>query len=373
VTEFKGRGLRILIAGGGTGGHLYPALAIKEAIIDKANDAQIQFVGTRHGIEARVLKDRKETLHTLWIAGLKRGSLLQNAATAMKLLVSLIQSRRIIRKFRPHLVIGTGGYVMGPVLFAAQRMGIPTLLQEQNSFPGLTTRKLAPKADAVCTAFKDAENRMQARRIELTGNPVRKAFRLTDKVQALESLKLDKDRKTLLFVGGSQGAKSINRTVGDALDALLKHYNVVWQTGSFGVPESVPTSLIESETQQNHLRVLPFIEKMETAYAAADLAICRAGAMTIAELTICGLPAIFIPFPYATDDHQTANAKSLCDAGAASMIKDSDLNASSLLAEIHRILESPDLQITMRASMSRLAKPDAAKRIADIALNLIKL
>jgi UDP-N-acetylglucosamine--N-acetylmuramyl-(pentapeptide) pyrophosphoryl-undecaprenol N-acetylglucosamine transferase len=372
VIESNNKTLRILIAGGGTGGHLYPALAIKEAIKDKAGDAQIQFVGTRHGIEARVLKARNEVFHTLWIAGLKRGSFLQNAATGVKLLVSLIQSFRILRNLRPHLVIGTGGYVMGPLLYTAQQMRIPTLLQEQNSYPGLTTRKLSPRADVVCTAFRDAESRMKARRIELTGNPVRKAFRTIDKAHALETLQLDNSRKTLLFVGGSQGAKSINRTLGDALERLLKQYNVIWQTGSFGVPDSVSKSLIEIETQRNRLRVQPFIDEMEIAYAAADLAVCRAGAMTIAELAICSLPAILIPFPYATDDHQTANAKSLCDVGAASMIRDSELNASVLLGEINRILESSNLLDNMRASMSRLAKPDAAQRIAEIALNLIK-
>lgn len=363
--------LRILIAGGGTGGHLYPALAIQEAILARAPHTDIEFVGTRQGIESRVLPQNGQKLNYLWVSGLKRGSLIQNFSTALKLGVSLLQSSRLISRFKPQLVIGTGGYVMGPVLYMAQRKGIPTLLQEQNSFPGLTTRKLAPRADIICIAFPDAAQRMKANRIELTGNPVRGSFRTVDKLTAKAQYLLDAERPTLLFVGGSQGARSINNAVADALETLLKRFNIIWQTGKFGIPETVSQSLIETATDQHHLKVQPFFDDMPVAYAASDLAICRAGAMTIAELAICGLPAIFIPFPFATDDHQTANAKSLHDAGAASLISDKALTADSMTNEIERIFDDNRLD-ELRAAMKTFAKPDAAKHIAEIALNLIR-
>lgn len=366
-TEFNPR---ILIAGGGTGGHLYPAIAIQEAVLSRAPNAEIEFVGTKQGIESKILPKKKLILNHLWISGLKRGSPLQNLATVLKLGVSLLQSARLIKRFKPHLVIGTGGYVMGPVLYMAQRKGIPTLLQEQNSFPGLTTRKLAPKADAVCVAFPHAARLMKTKRIEITGNPVRSGFQSIEKSEALKSYSLDPARPTLLFVGGSQGARSINLAVADALQELLKRFNIIWQTGKFGVPEAASPSVIESETARHHLRILPFIDDMQTAYAASDLAICRAGAMTIAELAICRLPAVFIPFPFATDDHQTANAKSLCDAGAASLIADRDLTSAVMIKEINRIFENKIIG-DMRTAITAFAQPEAADHIAEIALSLI--
>jgi UDP-N-acetylglucosamine--N-acetylmuramyl-(pentapeptide) pyrophosphoryl-undecaprenol N-acetylglucosamine transferase len=372
VTAHTDTEIRIVIAGGGTGGHLYPAIAIKEALQLKLPTATFTFVGTRDGIEARVLRKRAENFRTLWVSGFKRGSLFQNGFALMKLTVSLVQSAIILMRIRPHIAIGTGGFVMGPLLFLAQRMRIPTLLQEQNSVPGLTTRKLASRADAVCIAFTDAERRLQTKKTYLTGNPVRKEFGKVEQHDSTASFPLDPERKTLLIVGGSLGAQSLNRAVADALPQLVQTYNIIWQTGRTGVPDSASRSIIEHATGSGHLQITNFIEEMPQAYAASDLAICRAGAMTITELALCGLPAIFIPFPFATDDHQTANARSLCDKNAACLIPDNELTAETLLNNIHSILSTPDKLENMRTAMLAFAKPQAAEDIADIAIGLIR-
>jgi UDP-N-acetylglucosamine--N-acetylmuramyl-(pentapeptide) pyrophosphoryl-undecaprenol N-acetylglucosamine transferase len=363
---------RILIAGGGTGGHVFPALAIKQAIAAKAPDARIIFAGTRRGFEASILPRNHETLKFIWISGFSRRHMLQNLLLPLKLVVSFAQSLGLMMSFRPHLVIGTGGYVMGPVLWTAQWIGVPTLLQEQNSYPGYTTRKLSRKATVVCAGFEEVKNRLSAKRVEVTGNPLRSTFRAADRESARNKWNLDSNRQTILIFGGSAGAKSINEAVAGSIAELTSAFNVLWQTGKSGVPTSADQQTMLHATQAKHLLILEFIEDMANAYAIADLAICRAGAMTLAELAVIGVPAILVPYPFATDDHQSANAKSVAEKGGAVCIKDSELSPTLLTSTVRDILESADKLSQMSDGMKSLARPDAATRIAEIALTIVE-
>lgn len=364
--------LRVLIAGGGTGGHVFPALAIKQAIARHDPSATIWFAGTRNGLEAKVLPRSGETLKLIWISGFSRAHMTRNLLLPLKLIVSFAQSYLLLKSFKPHVVIGTGGYVMGPVLWTAQRLGIPTLLQEQNSFPGYTTRKLAPRAAVVCAGFEEVRDRLPAVRVEVTGNPLRSSFGTADRAAALRKWNLSPDRRTLLVFGGSAGAKSINEAVAGAVPQLTASCNLLWQTGRGGIPQSADKKVLDSARAAGRLTTLEFIEDMPSAYAAADLAVCRAGAMTLAELALTGLPAILIPYPFATDDHQTANACAIADRNAAVLIKDAELNPVDLSNTVHRILSAPDTVQTMSAQMKSLARPDAADRIAATAIAIAR-
>jgi UDP-N-acetylglucosamine--N-acetylmuramyl-(pentapeptide) pyrophosphoryl-undecaprenol N-acetylglucosamine transferase len=312
-----------------------------------------------------------ETLRTLWISGFHRRRAWKNLLLPLKLIVSALQSLWLLITFKPQLVIGTGGYVMGPVLFLAQKLGIPTLLQEQNSFPGLTTRRLAARAKAVCLGFEAARDRLPKASTHVTGNPLRSSFSQCDRQLARTKWALDGERKTVLVFGGSLGAQSINEAVAIALPKLLSSANVIWQTGKSGIPNSINQVTLAQATQERHLVVLPFIDNMSEAYAAADLAVCRAGAMTIAELAVTGLPAVFVPYPYATDDHQTANAKSLVDKGAAMLINDRDMTPTRILDTVTQCLASEPTLAQMSIAMKSFSRPRAADDTADLALSLL--
>jgi UDP-N-acetylglucosamine--N-acetylmuramyl-(pentapeptide) pyrophosphoryl-undecaprenol N-acetylglucosamine transferase len=351
---------------------VFPALAIKQALAQKAPNVQVIFAGTAHGFEAKILTKSHEILKTIWISGFSRRHPVQNILLPLKLVVSFFQSLALMLSFRPQLVIGTGGYVMGPVLWTAQCLGIPTLLQEQNSHPGYTTRKLAKRAAVVCLGFADAAKRLTARRVEVTGNPLRTSFKRVDPQIAHSKWNLDSNRKTILIFGGSAGAQSINRAVAQALPRLLETCNVLWQTGKSGVPESADPVLIQRSIDEHHLLILEFIDDMAHAYAAADVAICRAGAMTLAELAMIGVPAILVPYPFATDDHQTANAKSVADAGGAIVLKDADLTPDTLFDALEPLISTDSRLTEMGQQMNRLARSDAAYRIADIALTTLE-
>ncbi len=368
MTETSFTPLRVVIAGGGTGGHVFPALAIRQAIAQREPKAKVIFVGTKRGIEARVIPQAGETLRTIWISGFSRHHPAQNLLLPLKLAISLLQSLVLHLSFRPQVVIGTGGYVTGPVLWIAQQLRIPTVLQEQNSFPGWTTKKLAKRAAAVCIGFEDARRRMNSSRVHYTGNPLRSSFRTLSRDDARGNWLLDPARKTLLVIGGSLGARSINEAIGPLLPELLKMYNVIWQTGKPGVPKSVDQHLIHTTERDKHLNVQSFIEDMPGAYAMAELAICRAGAMTLAELAVAGVPAVLIPFPLATDDHQTVNATSVVSAGGAKLIADRDLSPESLLRTIEECVADDGSLRAMSAAMKSLARPEAALEIADIAI-----
>lgn len=355
---------RFVIAGGGTGGHIFPALAIAEGLRELHKDVQIRFVGTKGGMEARVIPEHGEALETIWISGFARKRLLKNLLLPIKLLISLWQSRQFLRSFQPHVVVGTGGYVMGPVLYAAQHMGIPTVLQEQNSLPGVTTQRLAKRAVLICAGFPDVATRLSESRVEFTGNPVRTLNSANTGARDPE-FDLDNRRRTLFAFGGSLGARSINQAIATALPEILQHYNLIWQTGKSGLPAHADANLIAQATASNQLRVLEFVGNMPAAYRVSSLAICRAGAMTLSELFLVGLPAILIPFPFAAEDHQSKNAERVAAAGGARIIADGEFSGDILLSVLNQVMNDASTLAQMSAGMKTLAKPDAARHIAE--------
>jgi UDP-N-acetylglucosamine--N-acetylmuramyl-(pentapeptide) pyrophosphoryl-undecaprenol N-acetylglucosamine transferase len=361
------RAPNILLAGGGTGGHVFPALAIADEIKRIEPDARFLFIGTKAKIEARVVPEHGYPFDTIWISGFHRRLTVDNLLFPLKVVVSLVQSLFVIRRFRPDVVVGTGGYVCGPILYVAALLRIPTVIHESNSFPGITTRFLAPRVSKVFVAFEDARRRLKRTdHVTVIGTPTREALGTIAKEIGYSFFGLDKGRKTLLVFGGSLGAASINDAVLGSLSELMRSgFQLIWQTG-----------------QSEYERVLavvgnrpvgwlgPFIDKMEYAAAAADLIVCRAGATTLAELTIVGKPAILVPYPYAAGDHQTYNARTLVDAGAAIMISDQNLG-QELLKVVLELFGSSGRLAQMAEASKRLGKPQAGPEIASAILGLV--
>jgi UDP-N-acetylglucosamine--N-acetylmuramyl-(pentapeptide) pyrophosphoryl-undecaprenol N-acetylglucosamine transferase len=358
--------MRILFAGGGTGGHLFPALAIAQEVKKIDTDCQIKFVGTRYGIEARMKDTIGYPLAMIAIRGLPRRLSWGLLLFPVRLIVSVVQAMRLCSRFRPDIVVGTGGYVSGPIIIAAAIKKIPRVLQEQNSYPGIVTRKLASKADMVFIAYKKAGEFLPSdTKRMITGNPVRKSIMGGNRVEALKRFELHDNRKTILILGGSQGAHRINEAILRSLEYLDDDVQLLWQCGKRDHKE-VAARLNKKDFV---ISLFPFSDNMESVYAAADLAIARAGALTIAELTACGIPAILIPYPYATADHQTHNASEIVKSGAADMISDTDLDQTMLLQKAMEIIRSGRLKI-MRDAAEKLGRPEAASEIAREVLQL---
>jgi UDP-N-acetylglucosamine--N-acetylmuramyl-(pentapeptide) pyrophosphoryl-undecaprenol N-acetylglucosamine transferase len=350
--------VRVLLAGGGTGGHLYPALAIAEAL--KIKGADIRFVGTRQGLEARVVPDRGFLLNTVWLSGFHRRRILVNLLFPLKMIVSLWQSFRILRRFQPQAALGTGGYVCGPVLLIAALHRIPVFLQEQNSYPGVTTRLLARFSKEVFLNFREAASYLPAgTKWRHVGNPVRPEFKRLERAAAVEKWGLNPQMPTLLVFGGSQGAMSINRAVALALPKLGDVCNLIWSRGFLDQSEPVgwrgPGVLV----------VKPYIDDMPSAYAAADLAVCRSGAMTLSELQAAALPAILVPYPYAAGDHQKHNAETFARTGGARIIDNWDLSGEKLFAVVNELLDNPDELTRMKRALEKIPRHNAAEIIAD--------
>ena len=362
----SGEAPRVLLAGGGTGGHLFPAIAIADEIRQQRPGAVVLFVGTKDKIEARVVPQRGDMFSAIWISGFHRSLRLSNLLFPVKVLVSLVQSIFLIRRFRPDVVIGTGGYVCGPVLSVAARMGVPVVVHESNSVPGVTTRMLSRRANAVFTAF-DVTAAWLPRKdnVQTVGTPVRKSLGTRTREEGSRTFGLDPGKRTVLVFGGSLGAASINAAVEQALipAAVDIGFQIIWQTGR--------TLAVPAERMQGTGWVGPFIDAMEDAYAAADLVVCRAGAATLAELTRLGKPAILVPFPHAAADHQTMNARVLADAGAALLMPDAAAERG-LATEIVRLLSHPARLADMHAAGLRLGKPDAAEKIARWVLAMVR-
>ena len=313
--------LKILIAAGGTGGHVFPAIAIADEIRKQRSTTEFLFVGTKGKIESRVVPERGYALKTIWISGFHRSARIENLLFPVKVIVSLVQSFFLIKQFHPDIVIGTGGYVCGPVLYVASLLGMPVVIHESNSFPGITTRLLSARATKVFTAF-DATAKWLKRKnnIELTGTPTRDVLGTVSHEEGITFFNLDPSKKTVLVFGGSLGAASINEAmkllVHELVDANIQW---IWQTGK------TDEVMVREFQNIKNCWINTFIDRMEYAYAAADVVVCRAGASTLAELTRLGKALILIPYPYAAADHQTFNAQTLVDAGAAVMIADRDV------------------------------------------------
>ncbi len=363
--------LRVLFAGGGTGGHLFPAIAIADEVRRSVPGAKILFVGTKDKIEARVVPGKGYRFETIWISGFRRSLAPGNLVFPFRVVVSVMQAFSIISRFRPHVVVGTGGYVSGPVLFAASRKGIPTLLQEQNSYPGVTTRMLAKRASEVHITFESSRKYIhRSDSVFVSGNPTRADLEQVDRSEALRYFGFVEDeRKTLLVFGGSLGAHTINQAVEHSLDQVMKHnVRLIWQTGR---EDFESAQRISFKAPRGSVWIQPFIDRMEYAYAASDLVVCRAGATTIAELTRLGKAAILVPYPFAAANHQVENARSMADAGAAEAIDD-DAIAERFSSAVLSILDGERLE-TMRSASRKLGRPYAAKEIAGHILNLAKV
>jgi UDP-N-acetylglucosamine--N-acetylmuramyl-(pentapeptide) pyrophosphoryl-undecaprenol N-acetylglucosamine transferase len=361
--------MRILFSGGGTGGHIYPAIAVAENIKERFPDAQMLFVGAEGRMEMSKVPEAGFEIEGLWISGLQRKLTFGNLLFPFKLLSSLLRARAIIKRFRPEIVAGFGGYASGATLYMAQLMGIPTLIQEQNSYPGITNKLLANKVDRICVAYDKVINYFDRDKVIVTGNPLRKlASSGLSKNEARKRLNMNEHLSTVLIVGGSLGAKSFNVVMeASYLEwSEWKDVQVIWQTGVsyFSRFENTNTAKLPNIYCQ------AFISDMATAYAAADLIVCRAGALTISELTVLGKACLLIPSPNVAEDHQTKNAMALVEKNAAVMIKDIDIH-KLFMPSIKDILADLVMLRSLETEAVKLGYPNATKEIADELLKLI--
>ncbi|MBI5026914.1 MAG: undecaprenyldiphospho-muramoylpentapeptide beta-N-acetylglucosaminyltransferase [Nitrospirae bacterium] len=364
--------MRIIIAGGGTGGHLFPGIALAREFKKVHASTEIMFVGTAEGIEATVVPKEGFDVRFIRSEGLVRVGAVRTLRSLAKLPLSMKDSYTLLRTFNPDLVFGFGGYSSGPVVLTAFLMGIPTMIHEQNSIPGVTNKLLGKFVRAVAVTYQDSIEFFPKYKTHLTGNPVRKEILRGNRERGHKIFGLDKERFTIFVFGGSSGAHRINRAVTEGLsylEDLKDKIQFLHQTG-----EKDFSATRESYRSMGfHGTVIPFIYEMADAYAASDLVISRAGASTIAELTACGKASILIPYPFAAGNHQELNARKLWDLGAAHMILDRDLKGKTLVDSIRYIYEDPDAIGTMEKISRSLGKPDAAQKIVEIAMGLLKL
>ncbi|HEX8059635.1 MAG TPA: undecaprenyldiphospho-muramoylpentapeptide beta-N-acetylglucosaminyltransferase [Cyclobacteriaceae bacterium] len=352
----------MIISGGGTGGHVFPAIAIANAFRERHPDAEILFVGAEGKMEMTRVPDAGYKIVGLRIAGLQRRLTLQNLSFPLKLVASLFKARKLVKDFTPDVVVGTGGYASGPVMMAAIRKGIPALVQEQNSYAGLTNKQLASKAKTICVAYPNMDKFFPASKIIVTGNPVRKdIIDLAPKRNvALSNYDFNNSTKTLLIIGGSLGARTINESVLGGIDKLIaSKIQVIWQTGKFYIDEIKKQVTGKDLT---HIRISDFVKEMDLAYAAADVVISRAGALSISELCLAKKPAILVPSPNVSEDHQTQNAMALAKQDAAVMIKDSEAR-EKLINEALSLLNNTDRCVKLSTNIAAMGKPDAALNI----------
>ncbi|GGZ36174.1 UDP-N-acetylglucosamine--N-acetylmuramyl-(pentapeptide) pyrophosphoryl-undecaprenol N-acetylglucosamine transferase [Echinicola pacifica] len=360
-----------MISGGGTGGHIYPAIAIANAWNEKYPDSEILFVGAEGKMEMQKVPEAGYSIEGLPVAGLQRRLTLENLSFPFKLWDSINKASKLIKNFKPHAVVGVGGYASGPLLYVAQRKGIPTLVQEQNSFAGLTNKLLAKKASAFCVAYPGMEKFFPAGKIHFTGNPVRKdILAIADKKElALKAFGLAADKPVILVLGGSLGARTIN----NALLASMAHfeqqgYQALWQTGKFYYEEM---SEKVAQAKMNDIKPVEFIREMDLAYAAADIVISRAGALSVSELSLVGKPVIFIPSPNVAEDHQTKNAMALVDQEAAVILPDHEA-VEKLSAKVDELMNNTSLQDKLSQNIKKMGKPNAALDIIKELEALIK-
>lgn len=359
---------KFILSGGGTGGHIYPAIAIANELKSRFPDAEFLFVGAQDKMEMQKVPQSGYAIEGLWIAGLQRKLTLQNAMFPLKLVSSLLKSRKIIKKFKPDVVIGTGGFASGPLLQTANTLNIPTVIQEQNSYPGITNKLLSKKANAICVAYENLEQFFPKNKIVFTGNPVRQDILDIDskRSEALSYFNLDENKKTLLVIGGSLGARRINQLIAKEIDFLRNNnLQIIWQCGNLYMADYKHFSEVEN------VQVVSFIDRMDLIYAAADFVISRAGASSVSELCLVGKPTIFIPSPNVAEDHQTKNAKAIVDKNGALLIKESELD-EKFESVFNKLIHDENLQKSLSENMKQLGKPNATKDIVEQIVKLIK-
>ncbi len=361
---------RLIISGGGTGGHIFPAVAIANEFKERYPDTQFLFVGAKDRMEMTRVPEAGYKIIGLWISGIQRKLTLSNLLFPVKFVVSYWRAIHLVKKYKPHAVIGTGGYASGPIMLAATRLGIPCLIQEQNSFAGLANKQVAKKVEKVCVAYEGMEKYFPKDKIVLTGNPVRKDMLTIDakRARALNHFGFDAHVRTLLVVGGSLGARTINEALIDGMDKLVEaKIQVIWQTGK-GYFESYKSKLENYDLRR--IRVKDFVREMDLAYAAADVIISRSGALAVSEICIACRPVILVPSPSVAEDHQTKNAKALVDKGAALMVLDREA-PEKLINEALKLMFDLPRGVKLVENIAKLARPGATSAIVDEIENMI--
>lgn len=361
---------KIIISGGGTGGHIYPAVAIANELKKINPSNEILFVGAEGKMEMEKVPKAGYKIVGLPIAGINRSNILANLGLPFKLLKSLFKTYKLVRDFKPDIAIGVGGYASGPTLIMANMLGIPTLIQEQNSFAGVTNKFVAKKAKKICVAYPSMDKFFPSEKLVMTGNPVRNDILETKskREDAFRHFGLNPAYKTLLIIGGSQGARTINEAILAGLNDLIKNdLQIIWQTGKLFIDKA--KAGVEA-IQSKRIYVSDFIYEMDFAYAAADLVISRAGALSVSELCLTAKPSILVPLPTAAEDHQTQNALSLVDEGAALLVKDGEAR-EKLIEAILTLSEDKKEMDKLSANIQKLAKPHASQEIAQEVLNII--
>lgn len=360
---------RLIISGGGTGGHIFPAVAIANEFRSRYPAAEILFVGAEGKMEMTRVPEAGYKIIGLWISGLQRRLSLSNLLFPIKLLVSYFRARQIVNQFKPHVVIGTGGYASGPIMIAATRKKTPTVIQEQNSFAGLANKQVAEKASRICVAYDGMEKYFPANKIVVTGNPVRKDILDIEskRDKALSHFGFSPNCKTLLIIGGSLGARTINESVINGMEKLVaSQIQVLWQTGK-GYFEAYRSRLASYDLRK--IRVQDFVREMDLAYAAADVVISRAGALSVSEICVAKKPVILVPSPNVAEDHQTKNAKALSDKNAALLITDANADATLIDTALDLIFDA-DKSAKLRNNIAAFARPNAT---SDIVKEIEKL
>jgi UDP-N-acetylglucosamine--N-acetylmuramyl-(pentapeptide) pyrophosphoryl-undecaprenol N-acetylglucosamine transferase len=369
--------LKFILSGGGTGGHIYPAIAIANEIKTRFPDAEFLFVGAKDKMEMQKVPQAGYEIEGLWIAGLQRKLTVQNMMFPFKLISSLWKSRTIIKNFKPDVVIGTGGFASGPLLQMANSLNIPTVIQEQNSYPGITNKLLSKKANAICVAYENLERFFPAEKIVFTGNPVRQDLLNieTKRQEGINYFKLDANKKTLLILGGSLGARRVNQLIAKELDFLLATgVQVFWQCGKLYYEDykKYNSKNAQPATRNPQLvTVVSFIDRMDLIYAATDFVISRAGASSVSELCLVGKPTIFIPSPNVAEDHQTKNAKAIVDKNGAILLRENELD-EKFETVFTDLISNENLQHELSQNIKKLAKPNATKDIVEQIIKLIK-
>lgn len=364
--------LKVLLSGGGTGGHIFPAIAIADEIKKRFPEAEFLFIGANGKMEMEKVPNAGYKIEGLNIAGIDRGNILSNFKLPFKLLSSLSKAKKIIKEFRPDVAIGTGGFASGSALWSASRLGVPTFIQEQNAYPGVTNKLLSKKAKAVFTAYPNMEKDFPKTKVIFSGNPIRQNIvtEMQDSKTAKEKLGLDADKLCILSVGGSLGSRTLNNGWKDNLVEFEKeNMQLIWQTGKLDF------EVLNNDTQisglKNHIQLKEFVYEMPLTYSAADVIVSRAGAIAISELSVAGKPVLLVPFPFAAEDHQTKNALNLIEKNAAKMVKDSEMK-DLFWPTLMSICKDENLRAEMSANIKTFAKPNATVDIVDEILKTIK-
>ncbi len=360
---------KFILSGGGTGGHIYPAIAIANELKLRFPGSKFLFVGAKDRMEMEKVPQAGFKIEGLWISGIQRKLTLKNLMFPFKLMSSLFKSRRIINTYKPNVVIGTGGFASGPLLQVANSKGIPTLIQEQNSYPGITNKLLSKKTNSICVAYEGLECFFPKDKIVLTGNPIRKDLIEIEnkKISGLSEFNLDKNKLTLLVLGGSLGARRVNQLIESKLEFFKTHdIQLIWQCGKLYQEE------YSKYNANDNVQVHTFLNTMDLAYAASDIIISRAGASSVSELCVVGKPVIFIPSPNVAEDHQTKNAQAITDKNAAILVKESQLD-SDFNTAFEKLLKSEESRNILGKNIKQLALINATKDIADEVEKLLRI